>query len=79
MTQAQTDARFTLLCSEINAALTGKRGALKPHHVIEIRDRLLEKLAATRQSNRRGQHLLPNQVDEMCDLFTDITGIDIPA
>lgn len=79
MTQAQVDARFTLLCHELNAALTGKRGSVKPKHVIQIRDRLLEKFAAARQSNRRGRPLTGNQVDEMCDIFADITGIDIPA
>lgn len=79
MTQADIDARFTLLCTELNATMRGQRGALKAKHAIQIRDRLLPKLHAARTDNRGGRRLTDNQVTEMCDLFTDITGIDIPA
>lgn len=79
MTQAEVDARFTLLCSELNTTMRGRRGTLKARHAIQIRDRLLPKLHAARHANRHGGRLTPSQVAEMCDLFTDITGIDIPA
>lgn len=79
MTQSAVDNRFTLLCTEIDATVRGKRGRIQPEHMARIRDRLLPKLHAARTDNRGGRRLTANQVDEMCDLFTDITGIDIPA
>lgn len=79
MTQADIDARFGLLCTEINATMRGQHGTVTPRHAIAIRDRLLPKLHAARGDNRRGRRLTAPQVAEMCDLYTDITGIDIPA
>lgn len=79
MTQAGVDDRFTLLCTELNTTMRGQHGAIKPRHAIAIRDQLLPLLHAARADNRTGRRLTPNQVAQMCDLFTDITGIDIPA
>ncbi|GAB2646247.1 hypothetical protein GCM10027169_13020 [Gordonia jinhuaensis] len=79
MTQAQIDNRFTLLCHELDATLKhGKYGRVNAEHVVRIKFGLLEKLHAAREANRRGRPLTANQVDELCDRFTDITGIDIP-
>lgn len=79
MSQTDVDTRFTLLCAELNATMRRQRGRLKATHAIAIRDRLLPKLHAARTDNRAGRRLTDNQVTEMCDLFTDITGIDIPV
>lgn len=78
MIQADIDARFLRLCTEIDATIHGRHGTITPQHIIAFRDRLARPITIAARDNARGKALTSNQVDELCDLFTDITGIDIP-
>lgn len=79
MSQADVDARFTLLMTELVTTTQGGHGAVAPEHMRRIKFELLEKLVSARDANRRGRRLTERQVDQLCDIFTDITGIEIPA
>lgn len=79
MAQADVDDRFTLLCSEFAAACKGERGQINPQHALALRDRVLPLIVDARTANREHRPLTGGRVNEMWDLFTDITGIPEPA